>query len=132
MKEIIICYVKYNLPAPFVKELFSWRKRQKGQVYTLYKINWFLVYNKEYLLFLWSIRARYFATIRADGVLARKKGGLGFAEVSAFHEKRIVSAQEKRLKGANALLDVDKFTIDTGISDFSYQHDHYIYGVSKK
>lgn len=49
-------------------------KRQNGQVYTLYNVNWFLVCNKEYLLFLWSIRARYFATIRVDGVLARKRG----------------------------------------------------------
>ena len=49
-----------------------------------------------------------------------------------FMKKELLAPRKKRLKGANALLDVDKITIDTGISDFSYQHDHYLYDVPKK
>lgn len=49
-----------------------------------------------------------------------------------FMKKEILSPKSKKAKRANALLDVDKITIDTGISDLSYQHDHYLYGVPKK
>lgn len=49
-----------------------------------------------------------------------------------FMKKEILAPKKKKAKGANALLDVDKLTIDTGIHDFSYQHDHYLYGVPKK
>lgn len=49
-----------------------------------------------------------------------------------FMKKELLTPKKKRLRGANAFMDVDKITIDTGISDFSYQHDHYLYGVPKK
>jgi hypothetical protein len=49
-----------------------------------------------------------------------------------FMKKEILTPREKKAKGANALLDIDKITIDTGISDLSVQHDHYLYGVPKK
>lgn len=49
-----------------------------------------------------------------------------------FMKKEILSPKSKKTKRANALLDVDKITIDTGIPDLSYQHDHYLYGIPKK
>ena len=47
-------------------------------------------------------------------------------------KKEIIPTKRKKSKRSNALLDVDKITIDTGISDLSVQHDHYFYGVPKK
>jgi len=49
-----------------------------------------------------------------------------------FMKKEILAPKKKITKKANALLDVDKITIDTGITDLSYQHDHYLYDVPKK
>lgn len=49
-----------------------------------------------------------------------------------FMKKEILAPKKKISKQANALLDIDKITIDTGITDLSYQHDHYLYGVPKK
>lgn len=49
-----------------------------------------------------------------------------------FMKKEILAPKKKITKKANALLDVDKITIDTGITDLSSQHDHYLYGVPKK
>lgn len=49
-----------------------------------------------------------------------------------FMKKEILPAKGKKSKGVNALLDIDKITIDTGIPDLSYQHDHYLYDVPKK
>ena len=49
-----------------------------------------------------------------------------------FMKKEIFAPRKKKSKKANALLDVDKITIDTGIADLSSQHDHYLYGVPKK
>jgi len=46
--------------------------------------------------------------------------------------KEILATKKKTTKKANALLDVDKITIDTGITDLSSQHDHYLYGVPKQ
>ena len=39
---------------------------------------------------------------------------------------------EPERKKINALLEVDKIAIETGISDFASQHDHYLYGVPRK
>jgi hypothetical protein len=47
-------------------------------------------------------------------------------------KKEILTPKGKKSKGVNALLDIDKITIDTGISDLSVQHEHYLYGVPKK
>ncbi|MBI5213304.1 MAG: hypothetical protein HY957_08030 [Nitrospirae bacterium] len=49
-----------------------------------------------------------------------------------FMKKEILVPKKKITKKANALLDIDKITIDTGIADLSSQHDHYLYGVPKK
>lgn len=49
-----------------------------------------------------------------------------------FMKKEILAPREIIAKKANALLDVDKYTIDTGITDLSSQHDHYLYGVPKQ
>lgn len=49
-----------------------------------------------------------------------------------FMQKEFIAPKKRKTKGANALLDIDKLTIDTGIADLSYQHDHYLYGVPKK
>jgi hypothetical protein len=35
-------------------------------------------------------------------------------------------------KRNNALAEVDKIAIETGIPDLASQHDHYLYGVPKK
>lgn len=35
-------------------------------------------------------------------------------------------------KGINALLQVDKIALETGISDLARHHDHYLYGLPKK
>ena len=35
-------------------------------------------------------------------------------------------------KKANALAEIDKIAIETGIPDLSRQHDHYLYGLPKK
>jgi hypothetical protein len=45
----------------------------------------------------------------------------------------LVSAKVKRgKKKINTLMEVDKLAIDTGITDFADQHDHYLYGVPKR
>ncbi len=50
-----------------------------------------------------------------------------------FKNELLVSAKKRRVrKRTNALLDVDKIAINTGISDLADQHDHYLYGVPKK
>ena len=40
--------------------------------------------------------------------------------------------EKVKSKDMNALSDMDQFVIETGISDLSYQHDHYLYGTPKK
>jgi hypothetical protein len=47
-------------------------------------------------------------------------------------KEEILKPTKKKIKGKNALSDVDRFAIDTGISDLSIQHDHYLYGLPKK
>ena len=42
------------------------------------------------------------------------------------------SATKTVRKRVNAMLEVDKFTIETGIDDLASQHDHYLYGVPKR
>jgi hypothetical protein len=51
-----------------------------------------------------------------------------------FFKNEILSSTKKRgvRKKNNALLDVDKIAINTGIPDLADQHDHYLYGVPKK
>ncbi len=49
-----------------------------------------------------------------------------------FMKKEILPPEKKTAEKSNALLDIDKITIDTGIADLSSQHDHYLYGVPKK
>jgi len=49
-----------------------------------------------------------------------------------FMKEEFIAPKKRISKRASALLDIDKLTIDTGISDLSYQHDHYLYGVPKK
>jgi len=49
-----------------------------------------------------------------------------------FMKKEILAPKKTTSKKANALLDVDKLTIDTGITDLSSQHDHYLYGLPKQ
>jgi len=38
----------------------------------------------------------------------------------------------KKKKKVKALLEVDNVAIETGITDISFQHDYYIYGIPKK
>jgi hypothetical protein len=35
-------------------------------------------------------------------------------------------------KAVNALCDIDDIAVETGIRDLAKQHDHYLYGVTKK
>jgi hypothetical protein len=39
---------------------------------------------------------------------------------------------EPERKKINALLEVDKIALETGISDLASQHDHYLYGIPKE
>lgn len=49
-------------------------------------------------------------------------------------KKEMLVLRGKRCMGkrSNALTDVDKIAIETGIQDLAEHHDHYLYGVSKK
>lgn len=51
-----------------------------------------------------------------------------------FMKREILSSSEKRSgrKKVNALLEVDNISVETGITDLAAQHDHYLYGVSKR
>ncbi len=40
--------------------------------------------------------------------------------------------KEPEREGINALLEVDKIALETGISDLARHHDHYLYGLPKK
>jgi len=51
--------------------------------------------------------------------------------VHSMKEEILISKKAKQKK-ANALSDVDKIALETGIPDLSYQHDHYLYGSPKK
>jgi hypothetical protein len=45
----------------------------------------------------------------------------------------LISSEKKtRPKRGKALSEIDEIALETGISDFARQHDHYLYGVSKK
>jgi hypothetical protein len=51
-----------------------------------------------------------------------------------FLKREILTSSETKLgrKRLNALLEVDSLSIETGIADLATQHDHYLYGVSKR
>jgi len=51
-----------------------------------------------------------------------------------FVKEEILVLREKIFteKKGNALADVDKIAIKTGIQDLAEHHDHYLYGVSKR
>jgi len=49
-----------------------------------------------------------------------------------FIREEIFMPEKVKSKDMNALSDMDQFVIETGISDLSYQHDHYLYGTPKK
>ncbi len=49
-----------------------------------------------------------------------------------FMKEEILESKKAKTKGCNALMDVDKIAVNTGIPDLSLQHDHYLYGVPKK
>ena len=44
----------------------------------------------------------------------------------------ITPQRESESKKINALVEVDKIAVETGISDLARHHDHYLYGISKK
>jgi len=51
-----------------------------------------------------------------------------------FVKEEILVLREKIFteKKGNALADVDKIAIETGIQDLAEHHDHYLYGISKR
>ena len=51
-----------------------------------------------------------------------------------FLKKEFIASKGKGVQseGINALRDVDKIAIETGISDLAYHHDSYLYGLSKE
>ena len=51
-----------------------------------------------------------------------------------FVKEEILVLREKIFteKKGNALADVDKIAIETGIQDLAEHHDHYLYGGSKQ
>lgn len=44
----------------------------------------------------------------------------------------ITPQRESQSKKINALVEVDKIAVETGISDLARHHDYYLYGISKK
>jgi len=44
----------------------------------------------------------------------------------------ITTQRESQCKKINALVEVDKIAVETGISDLARHHDYYLYGISKK
>lgn len=51
-----------------------------------------------------------------------------FLKEEFFMSKRMDSERRE----INALSEVDKIAIETGISDLARHHDHYLYGAAKK
>ena len=49
-----------------------------------------------------------------------------------FIREEIFMPERVKSKDINALSDIDRLIIETGIPDLSYQHDHYLYGTPKK
>ena len=49
-----------------------------------------------------------------------------------FIREEIFMPEKIKSKDINAISYMDKYVIETGISDLSYQHDHYLYGTPKK
>lgn len=49
-----------------------------------------------------------------------------------FMREEIFMPEKVKSKDINAISDMDKIVIETGIPDLSYQHDHYLYGTPKK
>ena len=49
-----------------------------------------------------------------------------------FLREEIFMPERVKSKDTNALSDIDRLVIETGIPDLSYQHDHYLYGTPKK
>jgi hypothetical protein len=47
-------------------------------------------------------------------------------------KEEILASKKVKPKKTNALSDVDEITLETGIPDLSFQHDHYLYGSPKK
>jgi hypothetical protein len=53
--------------------------------------------------------------------------------VHVIREEFLSPAGKARRKGkADILVDIDALAVDTGIPDMAEQHDHYLYGVSKR
>lgn len=50
-----------------------------------------------------------------------------------FLKEEILAQKPKpSASGINALVEVDRIAVETGIADLASQHDHYLYGVPKK
>ncbi len=51
-----------------------------------------------------------------------------------FLKQEFFASQRKEAQadGINALLEVDKIAVETGISDLAHHHDYYLYGLSKE
>ncbi len=47
-------------------------------------------------------------------------------------EMLVSHSRKPTAKKSNALAEIDKIAIDTGIPDLARQHDHYLYGHPKK
>ena len=64
-----------------------------------------------------------------DVVTYHKKGGKGIIEVdfNKLHRKKSNQNREK-----NAFESILSMAEDVGIKDWSYNHDHYLYGTPKR
>lgn len=74
-------------------------------------------------------------TINLPDTLSDKKASLLIKEIENVFLKEGVSFEikensEKCDPWDN--LDIDEIAVDTGIEDFSVNHDHYLYGIPKK
>lgn len=81
-----------------------------------------------------SIQEQLIKEIKELPVDAQKK----VLKLVHFVKEEILPLQKEKakikgkLKGVDAFADVDRLAIETGISDLSTQHDHYLYGVPKR
>ncbi len=75
-----------------------------------------------------SVKKKLIKEIEALPLEAQEK----IFKLVCFMKEEIIESKKAKTKVCNALMDVDKIAVDTGIPDLSFQHDHYLYGMPKK
>ena len=52
--------------------------------------------------------------------------------IQLLKDELVVSEPRAKRARGNALVEIDQFAIETGITDLAEDHDHYLYGVKRK